>query len=597
MTLRRPVGLFVLWVMVPAVWGQVFVEPLAGATVRTVTEGPTRLPCQFHTDGQKVVQVSWSKEGPDGSKDTVIAAHHTDGHTEYGSYSGRVYFESSNPIMNSALIIHITDESDEGKYTCHIATFPSGSFEVQMSLIVWVPPISNLDPVEMVEGQPFNVAGTCRAVGRPMPRLSWDTDLPGQASNRSSGPGSVSSYFSLHPVRSMNGKKLDCLVWHPTLDRPRRIRNSLVVHYPPDATISGFDGNWYVGLEQVSLRCNSRGHPKPQSFTWTRNGGSLPKGVTMRNETLLFDRPLTLEDAGRYHCMPQNSVGTGRAEVEVTVSEFAPKKFDSLLMIIAGVVIGVLVVVMVILVILVNLYHKRKNKKLEMELTERKEEISTLSRQASFRRMHTISTDHHIQAEDCVPLRVEGTIRSSLSSLTPEQGRSRDSHSTLSGGRGGLDSLGRPVIFNSSRRGERTKERDLDREVSGDETVLRVNSIDSRLPPAFHPPLLPSLPPYERTADLRLVNGKAGIPGCDRAQHSPLNSAYPLLTDEEDEEEQGQEDGEKHREHCEHNGKTNSTQISEALNNNFHYSNGTLRPKIPKSHTNAILIHPKGQIV
>lgn len=56
-------------------------EPPAGATVRTVTEGPTRLPCQFDTDGQKVVQVSWSKAGPDGSKDTVIAAHHSDGHT------------------------------------------------------------------------------------------------------------------------------------------------------------------------------------------------------------------------------------------------------------------------------------------------------------------------------------------------------------------------------------------------------------------------------------------------------------------------------------------------------------------------------------
>ncbi|XP_023670521.1 nectin-4 [Paramormyrops kingsleyae] len=595
MTLRLPVGLFVLWVMVPSIWGQIFVEPPAGATVRTVTEGPTRLPCQFHVDGQKVVQVSWSKAGPDGSRDTVIAAHHSEGHTEYGPYSGHVYFENSNPIQNSALIIRNTDESDEGIYICHIATFPSGSFEVQMSLIVWVPPISSLDPIEMVEGQTYRVAATCRAVARPMPRLSWDTDQPGQASNRSSGPGSVSSYFSLHPLRGMNGKKLDCLVWHPTLDRPRRIQNSLVVHYPPDATVSGFDENWYVGLEQASLRCNSRGHPKPHSFTWTRNGGPPPKGVTVRNETLIFGRPLTLEDAGRYHCMAQNSVGMGKADVEVKVSEFPPKPtFDSLLMIIAGVVIGVLVVVMVISVVLVNRYHKRKNKKLEMELTERKEEITTLSRQASFRRMHTVNADHHIQAEDCVPLRVEGTIRSSLSSLTAEQGRSRDSHSTLSGGRGGLDSLGRPVIFNSSRRGERTKERDFDREVNGDETLLRVNSIDSRLPPAFHPPLLPSLPPFERTADLRLVNGKAGIPGCDRAQHSPLNSAYPLLTDEEDEEEHGQEDGEKHREHCNHNGKSNSTQISEALNNNFHYSNGTLRPK---PLANAILIHPKGQIV
>lgn len=51
-----------------------------------------------------------------------------------------------------------------------------------------------------------------------------------------------------------------------------------------------------------------------------RNGGPPPKGVTARNETLIFGRPLTLEDAGRYHCIAQNSVGKGKADVEVTVS-------------------------------------------------------------------------------------------------------------------------------------------------------------------------------------------------------------------------------------------------------------------------------------
>lgn len=91
-------------------------------------------------------------------------------------------------------------------------------------------PISSLDPVILVEGQSYRQAASCRSVARPPPRLSWDTDLNGQSINRSSDNGAVSSHYSLHPLRGMNGKKLDCLVWHPTLKAPRRITNNLVVH-------------------------------------------------------------------------------------------------------------------------------------------------------------------------------------------------------------------------------------------------------------------------------------------------------------------------------------------------------------------------------
>ena len=92
-------------------------------------------------------------------------------------------------------------------------------------------PIANLDPVVLTEGQDFGVAATCRAMARPAPRLSWDTELNGKASNRTSEGGAVSAQFSLHPLRSMNGKRLDCLVWHGALhDNPRRLSNRLVVH-------------------------------------------------------------------------------------------------------------------------------------------------------------------------------------------------------------------------------------------------------------------------------------------------------------------------------------------------------------------------------
>ncbi|KAG9330654.1 hypothetical protein JZ751_023430 [Albula glossodonta] len=306
-----------------------FVEPPPSFSLRSLAEGSTRLPCLFQVqDEDQVVQVTWNREKPDGTKEPIITAHRTEGHTEFGRFSGRVQFESSDPMRNAALIIRSTEVSDEGTFICHISTFPSGNFERQLFLSVWTTPISSLDPVEMVEGQSYRVAATCRSVARPPPHLSWDTDLPGQSQNRSSEGGAVSTYFSLHPLRSMNGKRLDCLVWHSSLEKPRRITNRLVVHFPPDAAVRGYDGNWFVGLEGVSLMCDSGGNPKPQTFTWSRRGQTLPDSVSVKNNTLQFEQPLAVTDSGIYECVAQNSVGTSKAEVEISVSEQEQKAGD-----------------------------------------------------------------------------------------------------------------------------------------------------------------------------------------------------------------------------------------------------------------------------
>lgn len=90
-------------------------------------------------------------------------------------------------------------------------------------------PISSLDSLPVVEGRSHGVVASCRAVGRPLPELSWDTELPGTSLSRTSEGGAVSIQYSLYPTRSMNGKQLDCLVSHPGLEKPRRISNNLVV--------------------------------------------------------------------------------------------------------------------------------------------------------------------------------------------------------------------------------------------------------------------------------------------------------------------------------------------------------------------------------
>ncbi|XP_041805930.1 nectin-4 isoform X1 [Chelmon rostratus] len=554
----------------------VFVEPPQPDTsLRSLAESVTRLPCRYQVEqGEQVVQVTWLKELPDGSKDQIITAHFKDGHTEFGRYSGRVRFESGSPTEDSALLIPSTEESDEGSYTCHISTFPNGNFERHIALTVWILPISSLEPVDLVEGQSFRVAASCRAVGHPPPRLSWDTDLPGQSQNRTKEGGSVSSYYSLHPLRSMNGKKLDCLVWHPGLEQPRRISNRLVVQYPPDATITAATGNWFMGLEKAELVCSSRGHPKPENVTWTWRGGALPDGASVVGEKLVFGRPLRMNDSGVYECVVKNNVGVGKTEYMLTVTEKSQRSgnppIDNQLLIIIGASAGALIMLLVIVVLLVNRHHRHKNKKLEMELSEKTEEINSLSRQASFRRLNSVSTDPRVQSEDYALLRVDSRMKNSEMSL--ERPIYKGSQSTL-GGKWGppggveLDELGRPVVWHDGRESLRGAEMDGEREERRRrvESYLKSSnmSLDSGLPS--------SLVPVKAQQD-------DGVGPRDPDQgHLREGDSPPSVAEAHEDDEDG-----------------SSYQLSEALTNHFYYSNGLLRPK---PHSNAILLHPRGQII
>ncbi|KAM4536423.1 nectin-4 isoform 2-T2 [Odontesthes bonariensis] len=576
-------------------------------SLRSMAEEETFLPCQYQpADGNVVVQVTWYREKSDATKDQIITIHHMNGQTAFGTWAQRVRFKSSEPIVDSTLVIINTQVSDEGKYICQISTFPLGNFEAKISLIVWTNPITSLDPVVVVEGQSYRQAASCRSVARPPPRLSWDTDLNGQSINRSSDNGAVSTHYSLHPLRSMNGKKLDCLVWHPAFPGPRRLRNNLVVHFPPHAEVSGYNEEWFVGLENAALRCMSGGNPKPHSFTWIRISGELPKGaIAHPNGTLVFGKPLNSSDEGTYQCVAVNEVGKARAEVEISVKELPRKhkEFENMLTIIVGGAAAGLLIMMLIIVITLACHHKRKSKKLKRELTVKKEEISTLSRQASFRRVNSVSTDARGVIEEYIPLKVEGTLRTSLSSLG-EHAHCRDSRSTISGGRvvgGAYDSLGRPVLYNNSRRG---RDRLLDRE---EENRLRVeayvrNSTMSLQESRFHPPLTQSTFPVVQSTDvLRQLNGSVIIPAAGGSRQGSvtktyLNPAmsctYPPVTDDEDEVDEGL-GGPASQEHPDdQDSETNSSRVSEAHN--------TQRPKLGTSpHLNsphASLIH-NAQIV
>lgn len=591
-----------------------FLDVPPGEAVRSLAEEETVLPCVYQpTSDETTVQVTWSKEKRDGSKEQIILAHHLNGQTAFGAWSQRVRFKNSSPTVDSSLVILGTEVGDAGTYTCEISTFPLGNFEKEMSLTVWTIPISSLEPVVLVEGT-YATAATCRSTAQPSPQLSWDTELTGQSTNRTYDNGVVTSQYSLYPLRSMNLKKLDCLVWHGSFKSPKRLSNKLVVHYPPHAEIKGYKDDWHQGLENAALKCVSGGNPAPHHFTWLRDGAELPEGVSPQPDgTLLFERPLSLSDGGVYQCVAKNSIGIGKAEQEVTIQESLKQvwPFENWLMIVVGAAAGGLLLLMLIVIISVTCHHKRSNKKLKRELTQKKEEISTLSRQASIRRMNSVSTDARGATEENIPLRVEGTLRTSLSSLG-EQGYCRDSRSTISG-RGGIggvavDYLGRPVLHNNSRR---LRERLLLEQ--NEESRLRVenyvrNSNLSLQETRYQPPLLPTSYPIQSTEVVRHINGSLLLPASESAgsrQGSvikcplplpPMSSpTYPPVTDDEDEVDEGlgghinSPDPPEERD-----SESNSSQVS------YPNSDGSLRPKLrpltPIVSPHASLIH-KAQIV
>lgn len=557
-----------------------FIEPSPSMSLRSYIDTQTRLPCRFtvHED-ERVVQVTWSRQKPGGETEHIIIGHFTDGPKASPDFVNRVQFESPDPTVDSTLLILNTKKTDQAVYTCHISTFPSGNFERQISVTVWILPISSLEPVILQEGQTFRTAASCRSVGHPPPRLSWDTDIPGRSQNRTGEDGVVTAQFSLHPLRSMNGRHLDCLVWHPALDGPRRLQNNVIVHYPPDAVIEA-SGSWRFGQKEAELRCAVTGNPQPHNITWSRKDGHLPAGVLIQREKLIFSRPLNVTDEGVYVCHTANNMGSVKSEFKLKIEEHPDEAVsglmahpEKLLIILGASLAGGLVIIVVTIFLYVNCDLRHKNRKLKRALSVRTEEMISLSRQASMRRLNSINTDPRIPAEERSLTHMDGVMRHSVVSV--------EDHSTMSdlrGRQGEYDSLGRPAIHTSyrpDRTSKKLNEDELKERLRRVESYVKNSnmSLDSGLhrDQSSPPPSMSSGP---------AADADAGGDVWNRASRRQIHRR-------EDEERDRNPEGE------EGSAAVNSYHLSEAVTNYFHCSNGGLTPK---ANPNAIIIHPRGQV-
>lgn len=352
-----------------------------------------KLPCFYRADpGEQVGQVAWLRVDAGAAARELALLHSEYGLHVSAAYEGRV---ERPPLPRSpqdgAVLLRNAVQADEGEYECRVSTFPAGSFDARLRL---------------------TLAASCTAEGSPAPNVTWDTEVKGTTSSRSSKhsrSAAVTSEFHLVPSRSMNGQPLTCVVSHPGLLQDQRITHTLQVAFLAEASVRGLEDQklWQVGREGAALRCLSEGQPPP-SYNWTRLDGPLPSGVRADGDTLGFP-PLTTEHSGVYICHVSNELSSRDSQVTVEVlgpDEAPVRQVDlvSASVLVVGIIAALLLGLLVAVVLLMARYHRRKTQ----QMTQKYEEELTLTRENSIRRLHSHRSDPRSQPEESVGLRAEG---------------------------------------------------------------------------------------------------------------------------------------------------------------------------------------------
>nr|XP_040021707.1 nectin-2 isoform X1 [Gasterosteus aculeatus aculeatus] len=311
------------------------------------------LRCAF-TDatGIQLTMVTWIYE-PKGGERTNIAVFHPSFAPNYpdSPVKGRVSFSPSPSSMSSPSIA-ITDVrmTDEGKYICEYASYPSGNEQGITHLVMLAKPQNSASIVTVLAGSTPVVVARCESVdGRPPAEISWVTVVNGNATTQKNTGAdntvTVTSEYRMVPTAADNGKDLSCVVGHRTQVKPESFLLKLAIQYPPQVTIVGYDNNWYMGRTNGILTCNAVGNPPPMTTQWKTMSGEMPELAQITNNVL---KVLKVDDSVNttFVCEVSNRIGTGRDQVTVVVRE--PSVNPSNAGVVAGAVIGSLLALLLV---------------------------------------------------------------------------------------------------------------------------------------------------------------------------------------------------------------------------------------------------------
>ncbi|XP_011604226.2 poliovirus receptor homolog isoform X1 [Takifugu rubripes] len=337
-------------ILIQQAWGQrVKVEP----EVLSYPGQTVNLRCAF-TDatGIQLTMITWIYEPKEGEREN-IAVFHPNFEPNYPNspVKGRVSFTPSPPNLNSPSI-QITDVrmSDEGKYICEYATYPSGNEQGITYLVMLAKPQNSASIVTVEAGTSPVVVAHCDSVnGRPASQVKWVTTANGNDTTVSKisadNTVTINSEYHMIPKPEDNGKDISCVVAHRTLDKPDSFPLKLAVQYAPRVTIVGYDNNWYLGRTNVVLTCQATANPVPLSVDWKTMSGELPDTVVITGNEL---KVLKVDEAVNttFVCEVRNRIGTSKDQVTVLVRE--PPANPSNAGVVAGAVIGSLLALLLV---------------------------------------------------------------------------------------------------------------------------------------------------------------------------------------------------------------------------------------------------------
>ncbi|XP_077382653.1 poliovirus receptor homolog isoform X3 [Festucalex cinctus] len=313
------------------------------------------LRCAFtDTTGIQLTMVTWIYEPKEGERMNIAVLHPTFGpNFPESPLKGRVTFMQDPTIVDSPSI-QISDVrmTDEGKYICEFASYPSGHEQGATQLVMLTKPQNSASPLTVEAGPKSMVVARCESLnGRPAAQIRWVTTANGNASTSSKtgqdNTVSVTSEYRLAPSAGDNGKDISCVVSHRTQTTPESFQMKLKVLYAPQVTIVGYDNNWYVGRTNVLLTCQASGNPVPTTVLWKSMAGEMPDTVHIIDNQL---KVLKVDEAVNttFVCEVKNRVGVGRDQVTAYVRGTRLPEKGATTGSIIGAIIGVILIVAII---------------------------------------------------------------------------------------------------------------------------------------------------------------------------------------------------------------------------------------------------------
>ncbi|XP_064837552.1 nectin-3-like protein isoform X1 [Oncorhynchus masou masou] len=320
---QRAVFIVLLYILTGVGCSQVLVPRKVSAVLgKNVTLG-----CSVEVGANlSLTQSSWERRLPTGSV-TVAVYNPVFGISIPPNYVRRLSFRSPSS-HDATIVLEDVGFEDIGVYTCKVATFPLGNTQASTTVSVLVEPrvYVSAGSVALIDEGNETVVATCIAErARPPAEVSWETDLFGQSEvslqDEANGTTSTQVRYLWQPTRHIQGHTLTCVVRHPALHTDFRIPYQLNVQYAPDIVVVGYDGDWYVGRENIQLTCKANANPPAHHFTWIRLDGKMPEGVEIVNNTLLFLRPLQWNDSGVYRCEVANDINLRSRDLRIRIQD------------------------------------------------------------------------------------------------------------------------------------------------------------------------------------------------------------------------------------------------------------------------------------